>query len=254
MDYLNNVYGLLLIFGSAAIIVVVILYFLQKRKMRLNFKKAGEDESAQVIQQSFGRVELDTKALTAHLSPFRENQPVFIHNVVNLLERAKRASDIKMIKVVTSQLESQKDLLNKIDEYEDIFHKLEGKKKDFEQGDEIKDLTHELDKKTLLKQIKDLADETGSKDEKREQELDGLKSKLIHETKIKEIKDSIAANYEAEKRRSKSNELKNTISVFEKQFQAIEGNQNLPPAAKKEALRTLEETFIAQLDDFKRGL
>ena len=99
---------------------------------------------------------LNADLIKSQLSPLSSDQPLFVHNVANILKRAKTASDIKLVKSVIEQISVQSDLLRKIEEYEELFYRTKGKQKDFEKRDEIGDLTHERDKWRLLDEIESL--------------------------------------------------------------------------------------------------
>jgi len=254
MEYLNNPFGLLLALGAMALIIVAVVYFLQKKKAPIGVDSSVEETDTEVIENAEQLVELNANALRAYLSPMRNDQPVFIQNVANVLERAKTNSHIKVLKTVLAQLEVQSELLSKVDEFEENFHTLNRKKEDFKQRDEMKDLTHERDKKRILNEIEHLADEAGGIEDARKREYRNLESKLTHEYAIKALRDDLAENADAEKRFSKNRQLDDMISMFGKQSDAINENQNLTPSARKEALRTLEQTFITQLDEFKGSI
>ena len=254
MQYFNNIYGVLVLVGLTAIAVVVVLYLVQKRKERPAVRRGVLKQSAEVAERADSLVALNAESLRAYLSPLRNNQPVFIQTVASLLERAKTGIQVKTIRAVTAQLEAQSDLLDRIDQYEERFHSLNRKQKDFEQRDEVQDLTHELDRKRLLKEIEALAGNGGSKEDARERELAEIKASVTHDHRIQALKDHIEAKFVEEKRILKYKELDSLRATFDGQVQAINGNPNLSPAAKKESIRTLEELFIKQLDEFRRSL
>jgi FtsZ-interacting cell division protein ZipA len=254
MQYFNNIYGVLVLVGLIAIAVVVVLYLVQKRKERHTVRGDVLKPSAEVAERADSLVALNAESLRAYLSPLRNNQPVFIHNVANLLERAKKASEIKVIRIVIAQLEVQRDLLDRIDEYEEKFHTLNRKQEDFKQRDELQDLSHERDKKRLLREIEALAGNGGTIENARDRELAEIEASVTHEHRIQALKDYIEAKFVEEKRILKYKELDSLRATFDGQVQAINGNPNLSPAAKKESIRTLEELFMKQLDEFRRSL
>lgn len=254
MDYLGNVFGLMLVLGIIALIVVAVLYFYQKKKVIHSKNPAMVESGVEVIETADRLVALNSDSLRAFLSPLRNDQPVFIHNVANLLERAKKRSDIKIIRVVTEQLEAQGELLAKIDEYEEQFHTLTRKKENFKQRDELQDLTHKRDKRRILNDIENLVDEAGGIQKARKREYDNLESELNHRFSIDALRADIRETAEEEKRLRKNKQLDEMIAMFEVNSDAIKSNQKLTPSARKETLRTLEQTFIAQLDEFKREL
>lgn len=254
MDYLGNVFGLMLVLGIIALIVVAVLYFYQKKKVRHSKNPAMVESGVEVIETADRLVALNSDSLRAFLSPLRNDQPVFIHNVANLLERAKKRSDIKIIRVVTEQLEAQSALLSKIDEYEEQFHALTRKTENFKQSDELQDLTHKRDKRRILNEIENLVDEAGGIEKARRREYENLESELNHQFSIDALRADIRETAEEEKRLRKNKQLDEMIAIFEVNSDAIKSNQKLTPSARKETLRTLEQTFIAQLDEFKREL
>lgn len=254
MDYFNNIFGLLLLLGLIAIPVVAVLYLVQKRKERPTARKGVLKPSAEVAERADSLVALDAESLLAYLSPLRNNQPVFIQAVASLLERAKSGIHVKTIRAVTAQLEAQSDLLDIIDQYEEKVHSLSRKQQDFKRRDERQDLTDELDQKRILKQLKALEGNGGSKEDARERELAEIKASVTHEHRIQALKDHIEAKFVEEKRILKYKELDSLRATFDGQVQAINGNPNLSPPAKKESIRTLEELFMKQLDEFRRSL
>ena len=108
--------------------------------------------------------------------------------------------------------------------------------------------------KKIINEIVDLADKANGIEEARKNEYREMESKLTHEQAIQALKDDIAQKADADKRFRSNRQLNDMIRMFNEQSNAINQNQNLPPSARKEALRTLEQTFIYQLDEFKRGL
>lgn len=254
MEYLGTTFSIMVIVGLIGLTIVAVIS-IKQRKKRLDTLNAEVLTSGPgVVRKSQDFPELNVDAIRNYLTPLRNDEPVFIHNVANLLQRARKKSDIKVIRAVTEQLEAQGTLLTKIDEYEEQFHRLLRKKENLKQRDEIQDLTHERDKKRILNEIAVLADEAGGKEKARQKEYDELQTQLTHEYAVQALKDRLAETADTEKRFSKNKQLDDMVAMFAKQKEAIEGNSKLPPRARKEAVRTLEQTFIAQLDEFKKGL
>jgi len=254
MDYFFNIFGLLLLCGIVAIIIVVVLYRRQNQKQSNVANGSIIDTNTEVIEKAGDLVALNAESLKAYLSPLRNDHPVFIHNIANLLERAKKKSDIKVIRAVTAQLEVQNELLEKIDEYEEKFHTLSRKADDFKRRDEIQELTHTRDRQRILNEIEQLVNAKDKKEDKYKKELENLELKETHKHRVLEVKDRISSAYESNKRLRKLQEVDAMVASYERQKQAYEKNNSLSVSVRKEALRTLEETFMSQLDDFKQSL
>ncbi|MEA2029984.1 MAG: hypothetical protein U9N55_00075 [candidate division Zixibacteria bacterium] len=254
MDTISDTYIMLIIGGSVAIILVVLLYLLQRRKHHGAVKAEILESTSGTAAGSPESSILDAKLLKAQLTPLRSNQPVFVHNVANLLQRAKKASDVKLIRSVSAQLEAQSDLLQKIDEYEEKFYSFDRKKQDFVRRDEITELSHERDKLKLLNEIDRLGDESGTKEKSRKRELENFEAELTHEYAKKRVENRLASIDDREKNAQKTRQFNDMRDVFNIEYEAIKNNKTLTPAVRKETLRTLERTFIAQLDEFTKGL
>lgn len=254
MDYLNNVFGLMLGLGIIALIVVVLLYLFQKKNVNRSVSPAIVESNAEVIDMEEEIVGLKPDSLRAYLSPLRNDQPILMHKVTNYLERTKSRSTVKVLREVLIQLEVKSELLAKIDEFEENLHTLNRKKDNFKQRDELQDLTHEREKRRILNEIEHLADEAGGIEKARKRELDNLEAELTHEYAMKAVMNKLADVADREKNVRKTAQLNDMNDVYRIQHEAIENDKTLTPAVKKETLRTIEQTFIAQLDEFTRGL
>ncbi|MEA1980557.1 MAG: hypothetical protein U9N54_06250 [candidate division Zixibacteria bacterium] len=254
MEYISNGYGLLLLFGIIALIVVGVITYNHKNNLRPKVGRTVVKTNTEVIDKAGELVELNSNSLKEYLTPLRNDQPVFMHVVANLLERTKKSSEIKVIHAVTKQLEAQSELLSKIDEYEEQIHTLTRKKDNFRQRDEMQDLKHNRDKKRILNEIENLADEAGGREKSRKRELKNLEAELTHEYAKKRVENRLASIDDREKNAQKTRQFNDMRDVFNIEYEAIKNNKTLTPAVKKETLRTLERTFIAQLDEFTEGL
>ncbi len=254
MEYISNGFGLLLLFGIVALIAVGVMFYNHKNNLRPKVGRAVVKTNTEVIDKAGELVELNSNSLKEYLTPLRNDQPVFMHVVANLLERTKKSSEIKVIHAVTKQLEAQSELLSKIDEYEEQIHTLTRKKDNFRQRDEMQDLKHNRDKKRILNEIENLADEAGGREKSRKRELDNLEAKLTHEYAKKRVENRLASMADREKNAQKTTQFNDMRDVFNIQYEAIKNDKTLTPAVRKETLRTLERTFIAQLDEFTEGL
>ncbi len=254
MEYISNGFGLLLLFGIIALIAVGVISYNHKNNLRPKVGRAVVKTNTEVIDKAGELVELNSNSLKEYLTPLRNDQPVFMHVVANLLERTKKASEIKVIHSVTKQLEAQSELLSKIDEYEDKIHSLTRKKDNFRQRDEMQDLQHDRDKKRILNEIENLVDEAGGREKSRKRELDNLEAELTHQNTMKAVKNKLNDIADRDVNSRKNKQLNDMNDVFNIQYKAIEENEKLSSIVKKETLRTLERTFIAQLDEFTEGL
>lgn len=254
MEYLNSPFGLLLALGVIALIIVVIIYFQQRSKTAIGTGASVVETETEVIEKTEQLVEQNANALRAYLDPYRNDQPLFMHEVSNFLECVKSKSEIKVLRAVLAQLEVKSELLSKIDDFEENLHTLKRKPENFKQRDTLQDLNYDKERRRILNEIENLVDEAGGIEKARKREYENLESKLTHEYAIKSLRDDLAENADAEKRFSKNRQLDDMISMFGKQSEGINQNHNLTPSARKEALRTLEQTFIAQLDEFRRSI
>lgn len=254
MDYLNNVFGLILGLGILALIVVLLLYLFQKKKVNRSVSPAMIETDAEVIERVDELVEPNSDSLKAYLSPLRNDQPAFIHHITNLLERFKTGSDVKVLMSVLAQLEVKSEVTRRVAEYGEHLHILNRQKENFKQKDELQDLVHERDKRRILNEIENLADEAGGIEKARKRELDNLEAELTHEYAMKAVRNKLADVADREKNVMKTAQLNDMNDVYRIQHEAIKNDKTLTPAVRKETLRTIEQTFIAQLDEFKRGL
>jgi len=254
MDYLNNVFGLILMLGTIALIVVAGIYFYQKKKVSQPESPAMVETEAEVIKKADNLVDLNIDSLRAYLSPYRNDQPFFMHEVSNFLECVKSKSEIKVLRAVLAQLEVKSELLSKIDDFEENLHTLKRKEENFKQRDTLQNLNYDKERRRILNEIENLVDEAGGIEKARKREYDNLEATLTHQSAIEALRADIKETAEEEKRLRQNKQLDEMVSVFEINSDALKSNQKLTPSARKEALRTLEQTFITQMDEFKRGL
>lgn len=192
MDYLSNVYGLILVLGVIALIVVGVLYYSRKKESKYLSSATIVESNPRVIKNADDHVELSVDSLMAYLSPVRNDEPVFIRMFTNMIERTKTLGEIKMIETVAKRLEAESDLLTLINNHKEQLHKLTRQEIDFKQQDEIKDLTHELDSSNLLSKIKQVKNPPPSPPPP--------KSQAERKAKDKRRKEAEAARHEAEVR------------------------------------------------------
>jgi len=157
MDFLTNVYGLILVLGIIALIVVAVIYLNQKKKAKVSSVGSTVMESnVKVIKTTDEIVNLNANSLKEYLGQFRNDEPLLIHEITNQLERFKTRSDVKVLKEILEQLKVKSELLAKVDEFEENLYTLNSKKEDFKQRDEMKNLTYEKNKRKILNEIEEL--------------------------------------------------------------------------------------------------
>lgn len=162
MDYVLNIYGLLVLVGIVAMGLIAWLYFKTRRNTLGEVATMLVETDYQPIKETKISTPLTKENIRASLVPCASNQPVFMHQMTNLIDRIKRRSDIALLKTFIEELqvgaevaEAKTVFLQKLDELDEEERKSDNKPLRVRRQDELADLGH---KKQVAQLKRDIAE------------------------------------------------------------------------------------------------
>lgn len=250
MSYFYNVFGLLLLLGVLLIISIVIIYQLRKRQFMGKLKEGvvimPKEKDQPSVPETF-----DLAKIERDLDILKDNKPLFMKYGLDLVDRFKTNSTVKVLQQKMRLYKFGKEYLQAVVELQDMINQVKDHPQNTEWKHKVEELRYKLEIAQLEKQIQNVgATEAGLQEE----ELKKHEEKTRFEYRKKLIEEKIAADHDMQKRQLKTDKFRSILEPFDADIDKIENESSYSPHVKKEMKRLREQLLIKDLDQLEREL